>query len=200
MPEQLKISGLLLAAGASVRLGQAKQLLPWRTKTLVEHAAGQLLSLNLEEVSIVLGAYKQEVSKVLEPYPANLLFHPNYHQGMGSSLAFGLREILKNPQIGGVLVTLVDQPLIDRSYLKNMLWHFEEDSTKVVATSYDGRPGVPAVFPVELALKLKNIQGDSGAGKWLRHHPEEVCLMTSYTDTSDIDTLDDYQRMLKKSG
>lgn len=199
MPEQIKISGLLLAAGASARLGQAKQLLPWHTKTLVEHATDQLLSLNMQEVSIVLGAYRQEVSKVLEPYPVNLLFHANYHQGMGSSLAFGLREIFKNPQIGGVLVLLADQPLIDRSYLKNMLLYFEENSTKVVATSYDEKPGVPAVFPIELAMKLTDIHGDSGAGKWMRHHPEDICLMTSYTDTSDIDTLDDYQRMLKKS-
>lgn len=198
MPDKLNIAGLLLAAGASERLGQPKQLLPWHTKTLVEHAVGQLLSLHLQGVFVVLGAYKQEVSKVLTPYPVNLLFHANYHRGIGSSLAFGLKEILKNPQIRGVLVTLVDQPLIDLSYLKNMLLHFEENNTKAVATSYNGKPGVPAVFPVELVLKLTEIQGDSGAGKWLQHHPEKVCLMTSNTDTSDMDTLDDYQRILKK--
>lgn len=199
MPEQGNVSALILAAGASARLGQPKQLLPWRKKTLVEHAVSQLLPLHFKEVLVVLGANYQEVIQVLEQYPVNVLYHQDWKQGMGKSLAFGMQQMLKNIDTEAILVTLVDQPLIAPAYLKMMLQAFRQNPQKIVATSYEGKPGVPAIFPIGIAEKLTTLQGDYGAGKWMRKHRENIYLMPTGTDTLDIDTLEDYFRAMKKS-
>lgn len=199
MKEQIEIISLILAAGNSSRLGQPKQLLAWRNQTLIEHTVQRQLALQPGRVVVLLGAHFQQIEPVLKPYAVDIIYHSQWEKGLGNSLAFGIQKIIPYPEWDGVLIVLSDQPLIDLSYLKEMVAEYRKHPEFIVATNYQGKPGVPAMIPKTLANGLINLSGDSGAGKWMQAQSDKVILMPQNTDTSDIDTLEDYQELLKRT-
>ncbi len=103
---------LLLAAGASQRMGSPKHLLPWGNETLIEHQIKTLLETN-NPLSVVLGAYSEEIISVIDKFPIEIYTNENWEKGMGTSISYGMKLLLeKYPNIDGVLITLIDQPLL----------------------------------------------------------------------------------------
>jgi len=106
------IPNLLLAAGASRRMGTPKQLLPWRGKTLIEHQIETLLKTD-QEVYVVLGAHAERILPVLKPYPVNPIIFEQWSLGMGNTIAFSVAYLIKKQgSMDGILIALTDQPLV----------------------------------------------------------------------------------------
>lgn len=194
-----KIPILLLAAGGSSRMGQPKQLLPWGEQTLIEHQLKTLLKTG-HPVNLVIGSNSDLIQPVIEKYPVNIFINTDWESGMGSSISFGIRQILlKFPEACGVLITLLDQPLVTTAYIENMLGACQPGSQQIlVSHAASGWTGVPVLFDRCYLKELTELSNDEGAKKVTRRHEESVIFMEGGELLEDMDTPETYQKLLKK--
>ena len=162
---------VVLAAGASRRLGRPKQLLPFEGKTLIEHIAGQALSSGATEVIVVVGAIADEVRSVLSSLPLQFLENHAWKEGMGSSIVAGIAAIDRDSE-AAVIVTC-DQPSVTAAHLRALAEKCLEGG-QVVASSYAGVVGVPCAFPRFWFERLEELSGDMGARELVRAEPDVV--------------------------
>ncbi|MBT1450037.1 nucleotidyltransferase family protein [Glaciecola sp. XM2] len=188
-----KTAILILAAGASSRMSVPKQTLRWGSHTLLQHSLDQALAANADETFVVLGAHFEAIKPLVECTEAQVLFNPNWQQGMGASIAFGIERI-QTQGYTQALIMLCDQPSIDTRYLNRMIdAHAELQST--VATQYDDdHVGVPAMFDQLMFATLMQLNEDKGAKKLLNSPNVEVKTLKPSTPLFDIDTPNDYRR------
>lgn len=196
MPE---ISILLLAAGGSSRMGQPKQLLPWGNQTLIGHQIQTLLETG-QPVTVVIGSNSDLVIPIIENYAVNIFINPNWESGMGSSISLGIRQIQqKFPNANGVLITLLDQPLITTFYINKMLDFFQPGSKQIlVSHSASGWTGVPVLFDKCYFEELSGLKNDEGAKKIIQRHPENVTHLEAGELLDDMDTPEAYRQMQNK--
>lgn len=195
-----KIPILLLAAGKASRMGAPKQLLPWGNKTLFEHAVDTALELKNHPLFVVVGAHEKQLLPLVSPAITELVFNPEWQQGMGTSIAFGIKAIQKTvPNARGVLIFLVDQPLVDSAYLSSFFLAFQMNHKQIIASSYsDGRLGVPALFDAVYFKDLIAFTGDRGAKKLIEKQQDNVLCISGGVFLSDVDTPEAYQDLLLK--
>jgi molybdenum cofactor cytidylyltransferase len=194
-----KIPLILLAAGGSARMGRPKQLLPWGNHTLIEHQI-QTLQKTGNPVSVVLGSNSKLVLPVIEKYNVNIFINNDWENGMGSSIATGVNGLTKeSPGADGVLIALVDQPLVPSKHFLNMLEAFHPGKQQIiVSNSGSGWEGVPALFDKCYSDELQNLTGKEGAKKIIQKHNNAVKRVKCGNLLEDMDTPEAYQQMLKK--
>ncbi len=192
-----KISILILAAGASSRMkGMAKQLLPWKDTTLLGHAMEQAKKVS-DSVTVVYGAHEELIQNVI-PGAVESIHNSDWELGMGSSISKGIQHILKeNPSADGILIMLVDQPLLDAAYLNQLKSRFKKDPSKITATAYGEKTGVPAIFPKHLFLELTQLHGDVGARQIIKAHKKQISVLQPEGKEIDIDTQETYNQLIK---
>lgn len=186
-----RVGAVVLAAGASTRLGFPKQLVVHEGEPLVRRIASAAVDAGANPVVVVLGANSELVEPALSGLAAvTTVVNRKWSDGLATSLAAGLAEVFKDDACDGVLVVLADQPLIDAAALRRLLAAFEGER-RIVASTYDGTVGVPAVFGREHADELMRLKGDTGAGSWIRHRLDEVTRVPLGAAAFDIDTTSD---------
>ncbi len=156
------VPAIVLAAGASRRLGRPKQLVEFRGETLLERAVRIAAESGAAPVIAVLGAHAEEI-RASVPLPiATVVINGEWQSGMASSIRAGLRIL--EPDAPGVLLLACDQPRLGVSHLRSLLASFETgNSAAIVASVYRGTRGVPAVFPRSAFARLNALDGDKGA-------------------------------------
>ncbi|PWL38923.1 4-diphosphocytidyl-2C-methyl-D-erythritol synthase [Flagellimonas aquimarina] len=190
------ISTLILAAGASKRMGnKVKQLLPWGNSTLIENTVATAKQVS-DSVFIVLGANREKIRESTS-LDAEIIHNPNWKAGMGSSISIGAEYILKHAEgKNGLLIMLADQPLIDASYLNQLKKEFDQDDFKVVATSYENRLGVPAIFHQSIIPELTHLNGDYGARHIIKKYQATIKSVLPNGKELDIDTPETYSQLI----
>ncbi|MFC4220240.1 nucleotidyltransferase family protein [Flagellimonas marina] len=190
------IAVLILAAGASTRMeGGPKQLLPWQNTTLLGHAIEQAKQLS-ELIFVVLGAYADEIEKVI-PDDVEIIYNPHWENGMGSSISVGIEHLQNsNEKPTGVLVMLADQPLLDATYLQEIKSDFENKPCKIVATSYGNKLGVPAIFDNSLLPQLAKLHEDVGAKHIIEKNKTDTITVFPKGKEIDIDTKKEYTQYI----
>ena len=188
------IGSVVLAAGGSTRFGSTKQLLIHDGEPLVRRAAKAALEAGAKPVMVVLGADAPMVALELSKL-RNVLTVINTHwaTGLASSLSTGLRALMEIAGCDAVLVTLADQPNVDAASLRKLTDAFDNDH-RIVASAFAGTIGVPAIFGCEYVKDLMRLEGDTGAGKWLREHPDKVTTVDLPEAETDIDTVEDLEQ------
>ncbi len=192
------IAILLLAAGASSRMGTIKQLLPWKGTFLINHMLKVACASNAAEVVVVLGANAEEIRKVLGTEAGGcILENELWAKGLGKSISLGIEYLMENhPGIQAVLVMLCDQPLIEAGYLNRMMAGFHEGKGQIIATAYGENMGVPALFSAPYFTELQSLEDDFGARELLKKHKKEIFALSPGNILVDIDTPQDYERLL----
>lgn len=191
------IAILILAAGQSSRMGQPKQLLPWKKTTLLGQAIDTAKQLS-ESVYVVLGANFKVIATSIINEPVSIIHHEDWSNGLGSSIAKGVAQIpLK--KYAGVLIMLADQPLLSVLDYKNIIQTFKANPCKIVASQYEIKIGVPALFSWELSAELLELHQDFGANRIIKKYPLELINIKPKESTVDIDTPEEYHTFKPKS-
>jgi CTP:molybdopterin cytidylyltransferase MocA len=179
---------VLLAAGASSRLGHAKQLVELDGETLVHRAAVLALATAPYDAVIVLGHAATEVAAAVRDLPLRRIVCAHHAQGMGASLANGLAAL--SVECEGALVLLCDQPGLHLEHLRGLLAAWRRAPDCAVASAYAGVRGVPALLPRSWFSRIE-ASDDRGARAWLREDTHDVIAVPCEALSRDIDTMDD---------
>lgn len=193
------VSGLILAAGASTRLGQPKQLLPFKDTTLLGWAVRQFESSSaLNEVVVVLGNTADEVQKQVKFGRSRVVENRTTGEGCSASYTIGIGAC--DPNTDAMVVLLGDQPGVTPEIVERVVGSWKQDGGEIVLANYQGRRGHPMLFSKHLFLQLVGLHGDKAVWKIVDQHPEwvrEVAMDLPYP--RDINTLEDYQAVLKST-
>jgi molybdenum cofactor cytidylyltransferase len=156
------ISAVILAAGASRRLGQPKQLLrlnPTISETLLERAVRLAREADLSPVIVILGANHEAIAAATSLGDATTILNPDWPEGMASSIRLGLHTTLQlAPSAAGLLLMACDQPAVTATHLRALT-----ATGTLTASEYANRRGIPAYLPTSHWPSLATLQGDTGA-------------------------------------
>lgn len=192
------IPHLLLAAGTSKRMGEPKQLLKWADKLLIQHQVETLVP-TTKKLYVVLGAYADQILPQLNRYDITPLCYSDWEKGMGNSLAFAVQQLkIDNPLTEGVLISLIDQPLISSSYYQKMRAAFVPGTKQIIASESDTAwVGVPVLFDAYYLDQLEKLKGEEGAKTLLKKHRKHLVTIPGGDTLADMDTPEMYQKLLK---
>ena len=191
-----KIAICILAAGASTRMGLPKQLLKWGKHSLLHHAIDQAQLVG-EDVFVVLGAHYDAIAPTITA--VSTIKNRDWEKGMGSSIAAGIKYIRKAGTYTHILVMLADQPYLDAPHLKKMIETRQKIPKGIVATQYETKAGVPAIFSSPFFDELEQLDKDYGARKMLQQHQNHLLAIKPLGSTVDIDTQEIYVRHRPKN-
>lgn len=195
-----KIKILLIAAGESKRMGSPKQLLPWNNKTLIEHQIDNLSKLGFE-IDVVLGANAEPIKNKIQNKNINIIINEDSKNGMGSSISYAAHQIdISIKSYDGILITLVDQPLITLEHYNKMLKSFQPRKKNIVVSQTEsGVKGAPVLFDVFYADDLKNLNGEKGAKPILEKNRENIVVLPPNALLADMDTPEEYNNLLLRA-
>lgn len=188
------IGCIVLAAGGSSRFGRAKQLQIVAGETLANRAARAAVECGLSPVVLVTGAKADAVEASIAEFDSLLIARNDaWQSGLASSIVTGLRALQKYSTPDGVVIAVADQPLVTAPCLARLLDAFDAGH-RIVASGYNETAGVPVVIGSEYFRTLSELQGDNGAGSWIRRQRELVTVIAMPEAAVDIDTPDDLNR------
>ena len=156
----MSVAAMVLAAGASTRLGEPKQLVMLGGETLLERAVRVAREAGCLPVVVVLGASARLIQAGCELGDAVVVVNEDWTEGMGSSVRAGARALT---DVDGCVVLTCDMPAVTAAHLRELM-----TSGEVTASAYVGRRGVPAYFPAGSFASLMELHGDAGARELLR--------------------------------
>lgn len=193
--DRAEISALVLAAGASQRMGRPKQLLRVGKSTLLEHTLSNVRRANVHEIILVLGFAPEEIQQAVPTNGVVVVINQDYRQGMGTSLRTALAAM--DPQAEGALVILADQPFVRPDTLNQLIAYHHHDQPKIVIPTYKGFRGNPVLLPRSVFPELQNLQGDVGCRAIFGGQTENIHKLP-VDDAGillDFDTLADFHRL-----
>jgi molybdenum cofactor cytidylyltransferase len=192
-----RIAAVILAAGASSRMGRPKQLLDWGGTPLVRLAAETALAARLDPAIVVVGAARAAVAAALAGLSLRIVDNPAYAEGQSTSLRAGVAAL--GPEVGAAVVLLGDQPFVTAGMIARIVADWRTSGKPIVAPLYAGKRGNPVLFARTIFPELLRIQGDQGARGVLASDPSRVQLVP-FDDPrplADIDTPEDYDRLVR---
>ncbi|MGA2889083.1 MAG: nucleotidyltransferase family protein [Terracidiphilus sp.] len=185
----MNVGAIVLAAGASRRLGQPKQLLMHGGEMMIERSIRLASEAGAAPVITVLGAYHELIREAVRLSNFTPVINSAWDQGISTSIQTGLDAVLKSdPQTPGALVLACDQPRLSVEHLRAMLEVFcARAALAIVASAYKGVVGIPAVFPREVFAELRALRGDKGARALLMKPPCPLVTLPFPGGEIDID-------------
>ena len=189
------ISGILLAAGESRRMGSPKALLAYQGQTFLERICTAFFDAGVEELVVVLGAWEDRLRPALPRHPAlRTVVNPHYAQGQLSSLVCGLGAL--SPDSAAAVVNLVDHPLVRPETIAALMASFRTDPLPIIIATHQGQRGHPVLFSRQVYAELLAAPLDKGAKTVVRKDPARVrhVPLDDPGIVADIDTPQDYRR------
>jgi len=193
-PAPFRFGLIVLAAGASTRMGRPKQLLPAGGGTLLTRTVEAALASPAWPVIVVLGAHAERIRPALARYPVLFADNPAWAEGMASSLRAGLGVLTAfSPRLDAVLFALCDQPAFSAEIVERIVRTRQETGRGIVAARYGGRLGAPALFAREHFPALAALVGDEGARAIIAGAPPDHVAALDLPELGlDLDTPEDY--------
>lgn len=183
---------VVLAAGASRRLGTAKQLLTRAGETLLHRVVRMAALTRPQRLLVVLGAERDALVAGAVVAGGEVLFNPDWEQGLSSSLRCAAQAL--QAYNGRVLLLGCDQPALETAHLAQLLEGAAGVASGCAATIHGTRLGTPAVIPATMLQAASTLQGDTGFGDRLSGLPEGAIWRLSAPELQlDVDTAEDAQ-------
>ncbi len=197
LPTEPFVTGLVLGAGGSTRLGQPKQLLPYRDGTLLGHVLDVARAAGFDQIIAALGGAADEVSQSVDLTGTDVVVNRAYGSGCSSSIAAALGAL--DPRCAVMVLMLGDQPGVSASTVAALLAG-RGDAPLAVCRYEDGR-GHPIAFARSVFGELAELHGDKGVWKLLDRRSGDVAeVEIDGLVPRDVDTPEDYRAVLAETG
>ena len=198
----MTVAAIILAAGASRRMGQPKPLLPWGGRPLLAWELDELMRSSVDDIVVVLGAGAEGVRRALGDGARYCVFNARWPQGRATSLARAAAALASGsrPRPDAIVVQNVDQPtradIIDR-----LVAELRASGADIVQPWYGGEPGHPVVLSGALLDELREVREETlGLRAVLERHAPRLVAMDDEPvvriDLDTPDTLDEGRRLL----
>lgn len=199
-----RVSGIVLAAGKSIRMGQPKMVLPWGETTVLGRVVEVFAKAGIQNLFIVTGGdrdmVENEISRLKNKYPVTSVYNPDHEKGgMLSSILTGVSAIPNDTE--AVLIGLGDQPQVEIATLRKILSRFEQTRQGIIVASYNHRRGHPILLDSAMVEDLKMINREATLREFLNSHQEEISYISADISVlQDLDTPQDYEKYLGRNG
>lgn len=197
----MRFGVIILAAGASTRMGAPKQLLEIEGKPLIVRAAEAALGSAGWPVVVVLGANAERIRPCLARLPVLIAENPTWAEGMASSIRSGITMLRQfSRSLDAAVVALCDQAAFVPTTIEQLVSAQHATGRSIVAARYAGKNGAPALFLREHFAALGALTGDAGARMLLNGSSEQVATVDLPELAFDLDTPGDYERWQREGG
>ena len=187
---------VILAAGASTRLGKPKQLLQYRGKTLLAHAINEAVNSNADAIVVILGKNADQFKKEIDDRKVRVAVNSSWEEGMASSLRLGLDTLLNDkPYIDAVIFMVCDQPHVLSPILNDLIITQQKTTKQIVTCNYGDSIGPPALFHKKYFKDLMKLSGDTGARMIIQQNMNDMTTILFPEGEIDIDTEEDYEKL-----
>ena len=193
----MDVSGVLLSAGESKRMGQPKALLKFGERSNIENLLDEYLSSQLDKIIVVTGFNGESLKKFIEKKTKDkklkIVINEHYNLGMFSSIQKGIAEISR----GGILIGIVDNPFTNSTVIGELIENFS--GGEIVIPDYHGKGGHPVIIPFSLREEILNANPEKTSLKDVFSCHLDMIKRIKFEDqtiTFDMDTDEDYNRLL----
>lgn len=188
------VAGVMLAAGASTRMGRNKLFFELEGETVLRRAVGRAAAAGLEPVVVVLGHEADRARQELTAVSCRTVVNPDYERGVNLSLRTGIAAL--PAEASAVVVMLADMPFVTTSMLATLVERYRNGTAPLIVSDYAGVNAPPMLYDRVLFPELQTMEGE-GCGKQVvrRHRSEAVAVPWPAAALTDLDVPDDYQRV-----
>jgi len=187
------INAIILAAGASERMGKPKPLLRFNDKTFLDQIISVLKRSEADRITVVLGAEAEKIKKTIDLSGTRIVINKDYQKGQLSSLILGIEQTPQETE--AILVCLVDNPFITKEVVNKIISKFKETNNPIIVPAFNKKRGHPTLFSRSLFNELLNAPEEQGA-RYVIYSNEEKILELETSESGiliGIDTPDDYK-------
>ncbi len=193
--QQVRIGGVVLAAGTSSRMGEPKQLLRLGERPVLEQTLENLRAAHVDEIVLVLGFAAETIAKRIAVEGVKVVVNQQYRDGMASSLRAGLAAL--GAEVNGALIVLADQPFVGPATVDQLISQYAESRAQIAIPTYRGFRGNPVLLDRSVFAEVMAITGDVGCRAIFGDHTEGI-VKVPVDDIGillDIDSKDDLDRL-----
>ena len=187
----LRLATIILAAGQSKRMGSINKLLMRiEGRPMIQRVVDVAIEAASTDIYVVTGFERERIESRLREYSVNFVHNESFREGMGTTIAEGVKAI-SDQVFDGVMILLGDLPYLRADTVIAVAESFaEHDGRKIVIPTYDGDPGHPVVFPKAFFNELTQLSGDRGAREVYARHQSSVARIEVEDPgaTRDLDT------------
>jgi molybdenum cofactor cytidylyltransferase len=184
---------IILAAGASTRLGSPKQLVQIAGRPALQHVVSNATAVAGGAVSVVLGSQAGDITRMMQHASASVLINRNWEEGIASSIRCGMSAVSSG--CDAVMLLLGDQVAVNASDLKRLIAAWNGQDSVLAASVYSGQLGVPAIFPRFAFSELMQLRGDQGAKAIINRYSSRLAHVPMPNAAHDLDTQEDVVAM-----
>ena len=193
------VGAVVLAAGSSSRMGSPKQTLQFRGKSLLRRAALAALGAGCRPVIVVTGAYAEQSRRELDGLDVLEVLNIHWETGMASSIRAGVKRLVgADADADAAVFMLCDQPHVTIDVVSGLVAAHRATGKPVIASTYGGSFGVPALFSRTLFDELAQLEGAAGAKQVIKRYASEAHFLPFQGGEVDVDTPDDFSRLIAK--
>jgi len=191
------IAVIIIAAGASRRMGQPKQLLPYKGQTLLGYVTKCAIASSCNTIIVILGANAEKIEPEIALLPIKIIKNNQWDEGIASSIRCGISYIEKQYlNLDGVVFLTCDQPFVSAELIEQLIDAHNSTNKSIIASQYGGTLGIPALFSRTFFSALMKLQGDRGAKRIINKYPDLVYVIDFPQGKIDLDTLENYQQLI----
>jgi molybdenum cofactor cytidylyltransferase len=191
-------AGIILAAGGSSRYGKQKIMLPWQGEPVIRILAKTALASNISKVIVILGADAEPAANALQGLPVHIVINPLWSQGQSESIRAGVSALPGNT--GSAMFLLGDQPHLSVEVINSLITAHQKSLAAIIAPVVHGRRANPVLFDRITFPDLLRLEGDQGGRVLFDSYPLSLLPIEDESMLIDIDTPDDYRRLLELRG
>lgn len=177
-----------MAAGSSSRLGRPKQLIEFQGEKLIQKSIEASQKSQADSIVVVLGWNPDLIKTGFDFEHIPFVANENWEEGMASSMQTGLRFLMEKEEPDQVILILCDQPFVDTELLDRLILDKRNSGKGIVACSYSGTLGVPAIFDQAYFDELLGLRGHEGAKKVILKNKADVFVVDFPLGAVDLDT------------
>lgn len=190
------VSGIIMASGLSVRMGQCKLLMDYKGEPLIERVLEAVEKSDLKPKLVVTG--NENIGALARNRELSVVVNERGNLGQSESIKLG---VLNSKGADGYAFIVGDQPYISHSFINDLIEEFECNRERIIVPIYEGTRGNPVIFPKSYRDELLSLQGDMGGRTILKKYSDYIHFVEIKEKNIllDIDTAEEYLSLVKEN-